>query len=189
MRCTDFRLRKTREKANILRNEQQSKQQRLKEGEAMKSTHNTIRAMAVGIGLTLLVVSGTAAMMAAFSGQPPVTDMYRRVAIEPVYQPVQPTTTAGHDNLLYERVTLADGTHQWMLTGESATSLTHMAQQRGDDEVEPVATAAQSDSIYAGGVNTVSYTLVAKPAGLNKTLKSCNRSAHDAYDLACVAAS
>ncbi|MDO9359887.1 MAG: hypothetical protein Q7T70_12940 [Polaromonas sp.] len=157
----------------------------------MKSTHNTIRAMAIGIGLTLLVVTGTAAMMAAFSAPPPVTDMYRRVAIEPVYQPVQPTAFPGHDNLLYERVTLADGTQQWMLTGESTTSLTNMAQQRGHDEVEAVAgnSTPANDSIYAGGVKTVSYTLLAKPAGLNKILKNCNGSSVDAYALACVSAS
>ncbi|MES2953822.1 MAG: hypothetical protein V4711_00135 [Pseudomonadota bacterium] len=127
----------------------------------MRSTHNTIRALAIGIGLTLLVITGTAAMMAAFSGPAPATDIYRRVAITP---PLDATThqATGHDSVLYERVVLADGRVQWVLTQEPATS-----------------------SIYSGTATSLSYTLVAKPAGLSKAVKNCNRSADNAYDIAC----
>jgi hypothetical protein len=124
----------------------------------MRSTHNTIHALAIGIGLTLLVITGTAAMMAAFSGPAPTTDIYRRVAITPAFEPTTHQAT-GHDTVLYQPVVLANGRVQWVLTEEADTS---------------------SDTD-----RTVSYTLVVKPAGLSKAVKNCNRSANNAYDIAC----
>lgn len=127
----------------------------------MRSTHNTIRALAIGIGLTLLVITGTAAMMAAFSSPAPATDIYRRVAITPTVE--QPTHQAtAHDSVLYEPVVLADGRVQWVLTEAPATA-----------------------SISPDAVKTVSYALVVKPAGLSKAVKNCNRSTSNAYDIAC----
>lgn len=127
----------------------------------MRSTHNTIRALAIGIGLTLLVITGTAAMMAAFASPAPATDIYRRVAITPTFEPITHQAT-GQDTVLYEPVVLANGRVQWVLTEAPDTA-----------------------SIYADAARTVSYTLVVKPAGLSKAVKNCNRSTSNAYDIAC----
>lgn len=153
----------------------------------MRSTHNTIRALSIGIGLTLLVVTGTAAMMAAFSGPSPAKDIYRRAAVAPVVESATHMAT-GHDTVLYERVVLADGRTQWVLTEEPDTSLAIMAKSANS---APEATLANnnnnnsSPTIYSGSVRAVSYTLVVKPSGLSKPVKSCSRSAYDAYDIAC----
>jgi hypothetical protein len=146
----------------------------------MRSTHNTIRAFVIAIGLTLLVVTGTAAMMAAFSTTPPATDVYRRVALTPTFEPATRVAT-GHDSVLYERVVLADGRVQWVLTEEPGTSLATLAQQAA-----PAAAQDNNTSgIFSGAARTVSYTLVVKPAGLSKAIKNCSRSAYVAYDIAC----
>lgn len=150
----------------------------------MRSTHNTIRALAIGLGLTLLVVTGTAAMMAAFSSPAPATDMYRRVAITPTIDPVTHVATA-HDSVLYERVILSDGRVQWVLTGEQDNPAT-LAQQR--DGAATVAKNNTSDTYSVpriGGTGHVNYTLAVKPAGLSKAVRHCSRSAYDAYDIAC----
>lgn len=142
----------------------------------MKSTHNTIRAWAIGLGLTLLVVTGTAAMMAAFSSSPPATDIYRRAAVSAAPAPLMAT---GHDSVLYERVVLADGRVQWVLVDEPATTLATSSDA-------PVTVADSNTSArYAGTDKAVSYTLVVKPVGLSKPVISCSRSAYGAYDIAC----
>lgn len=147
----------------------------------MKSTHSTIRALAIGLGLTLLVVTGTAAMMAAFSSPPAATDIYRRVAINPVSQPA-PLMATGHDSVLYERVVLADGRVQWVLIDEPLTSLSTLASST--ETAGPVANNT-NPNIYAGASRTVSYTLVVKPSGLSKPVNHCNRTAYGTYDIAC----
>lgn len=151
----------------------------------MRSTHNTIRALVIGIGLTLLVITGTAAMMAAFSGTVPAPGMYRRVAISPTFEPAAYRAT-GHDTVLYERVVLADGRAQWMLTEEPGTSLSTLPQGE-----EPATTVANNTtpSIYAGAARAVSYTLVVKPTGLSKAIKNCIHSTYDVYDIACTTVS
>jgi hypothetical protein len=144
----------------------------------MKSTHNTIRAFAIALGLTLLAVTGTAAMMAAFSLAPPATDIYRRVAITPTPEPA-PAMATGHDSVLYERVMLADGRVQWVLIEEPVTTLA----ARRD---APLAVASNSSAQLAGSAaKPVSYSLVVKPTGLSKSVTNCNRSAYGAYDIAC----
>lgn len=115
----------------------------------------------MGIGLTLLVITGTAAMMAVFSGPAPATDIYRRVAITPTFEPTTHQVT-GQDTVLYEPVVLADGRVQWVLSEAPDTA-----------------------SIYADAARTVSYTLVIKPAGLSKAVKNCNRLTSTTYDIAC----
>lgn len=146
----------------------------------MKSTHNTIRAFAIALGLTLLAVTGTAAMMAAFSVAPPATDIYRRVAITPTSEPA-PAMATGHDSVLYERVMLADGRVQWVLIEEPVTAL---AARR--DAPLAVASNSNSDAQLAGSAaKPVSYSLVVKPTGLSKSVTNCNRSAYGAYDIAC----
>lgn len=141
----------------------------------MRSTHNTIRALAIGLVLTLLVVTGTAAMMAAFSSTPPATDIYRRAAVTP--EPASMMAT-GHDSVLYERVVLVDGRVQWVLIDEPATTLARSAEA-------PTAAINTTPALHTSAVKTISYTLVVKPAGLSKPVTNCARSAHGAYDIAC----
>jgi hypothetical protein len=143
----------------------------------MRSRHNTIRAFAIGLGLTLLVVTGTAAMMAAFATAPPASDIYRRVAA-PAPEPA-PLMATGHDSVLYERVVLADGRVQWVLIDEPVTTLA-----KGSDRPAPVA-SSNTPALYAVAAKPVSYTLVVKPAGLSKPVTNCSRSAYGAYDIAC----
>lgn len=144
----------------------------------MKSRHNTLRALAIGLGLTLLVVTGTAAMMAAFSGPPPATDIYRRLANTPVSEPVTAMATA-HDSVLYERVVLADGKVQWVLIEAPGATLATRS--------EAALTLANSKAspAYSDTARPVSYTLVIKPTGLSKSVTNCSRSAYGAYDIAC----
>lgn len=138
----------------------------------MRSTHHTIRVISVGIGLALLVVSGTAAMIATFSGPISAPSGYAPLAAAPA-----PTSGAFHngdDNLLYERLARSDGSSQWVLVDEPAVS---------------VASAMLSGE----RLQPVSYALQGKPSGLNRVLKNCNigagsstkTKAVDAYDLSC----
>jgi len=143
----------------------------------MKSTHHTIRAISLGIGLALLVVSGTAAMIGAFSA--PLFTPQSGLHTPMVTSPAAGTPShSGDDSLLYERVARSDGSSQWVLVEEPSTN---------------VAVAANA----ANGLRPVSYTLQGKPAGLNKVLKNCNSlqangtksKANGAYDLSCTALS
>jgi hypothetical protein len=161
--------------------QRQATQRALKGVDGMKSTHNTLRALAVGIALTLLVITGTAAMMAAFSGPSRATDMYRSAVVAPIADPVKHMVT-GHDSVLYHRVVLADGRAQWVLTEERQTSLA--APTRGS---EAQVLLAETDEVSAApaGIRPASYTLGVKPSGLSKPVKDCGRSAYSAYDIAC----
>lgn len=150
----------------------------------MRSTHNTIRAWALGLGLTLLVVTGTAAMMAAFSASPPATDIYRRIAITPNVEPATHMAT-GHDSVLYERVMLPDGRVQWVLTEAPSTSTFALGTLANSSERAATMINNNTAPVYLGAVNTVSYTLVVKPVGLSKAIRNCSRAAYHAYDLAC----
>lgn len=137
----------------------------------MKSTHNTIRAISLGIGLALLVVSGTAAMIGAFSGplSAPQNGMHAPMVVAPA---AGTPSHSGDDSLLYERIARSDGSIQWVLVEE------------------PLVNVAAGT---ANGVRPVSYALQGKPAGLNKVLKNCNSTqgnatkskANGAYDLSC----
>ncbi len=81
---------------------------------------------------------------------------------------------AGEDSLLYTRVARADGSYRWVLTEE------------------PAAMLASGQPAMGPALANVSYTLVAKPAGLNKLMKNCSVAGSEgkpkpsaAYDLAC----
>lgn len=82
----------------------------------MKSTHNIIRALSIGIGLTLLLVTGTAAMIGIFSGPLQTFSLFHPVAITPVQLAAQ--QQPGSDSLLYERVAHNNGGYQWVLIDE-----------------------------------------------------------------------
>jgi hypothetical protein len=142
----------------------------------MKSTHNTIRALALGLGLTLLVVTGTAAMMAAFASSPPATDIYRRFATTTVPE-AAPLMATAHDSVLYERVVLADGRVQWVLIEEPGTTLA-----KSSEALPAVATHTPSETVSA---SSFSYVLAVKPAGLSKAVTDCRHSAYGVYDIAC----
>ena len=150
----------------------------------MKKVHHTFRVISLGIGLALLVVTGTAAMIGAFSG--PVFDpgLYPPVVTGPAAgtHPVH----SGDDSVLYERVARADGTHLWVLTGEPASS----GVQPGERETLAVAHAAPVASLQQ-----VSYALQAKPAGFSRTPKNCTSAAQgnskpkalsSSYDISCI---
>lgn len=151
----------------------------------MRSTHNTIRALAIGLGLTLLVITGTAAMMAAFSTPAPATDMYRRVAMTPSVDPVTHVATA-HDSVLYERVILPDGQVQWVLTDAQDKGPAIVAELSASPAtVTKNNTTGSYSAPRIGDTGRVNYTLAVKPAGLSKAVRNCSRSAYDAYDIAC----
>jgi hypothetical protein len=133
----------------------------------MQTTHNTFRAWGNAIGLSLLLATGTAALMGLLSGPAPGGNRpldlgaAHRTAAQP----------PGSDTLLYERVARSNGSYQWVLTAESGAALR-----------TPV----------AAGLQNVSYTLLARPAGLKKVVKNCNTYSaasramtYDAYDIAC----
>lgn len=163
----------------------------------MKHTHTLFRAISLAIGLALLVVTGTAAMIAAFSGPasaPRAYGVYGTYAEQPVLLALLPETAQapsmdGDDNVLYQRVTRADGTQVWELTPAAQTTL---AQENRSSPAMAMRYTAD-----ASGFSRVSYSLQGKPGGFSKTLKSCNsavtgtsskpetRPAYDAYDLSC----
>lgn len=132
----------------------------------MKSTHNRFRALGLGMGLALLMVTGTATLMAAFSSAAPAANLYRQAT--PAAPALHPSQHAqGDDTLFYERIVGYDGSHQWVLTAEPDARTTNAG-----------------PSIYAGGPTLVSYTLLAKPAGLNKAMRNCSRPR--VYDIVCI---
>lgn len=145
----------------------------------MKKVRHTFRVISLGIGLALLVVTGTAAMIGAFSG--PVFDpgLYPPVVIGPAAG-THPTHS-GDDSVLYERVARSDGTHLWVLTQEPLSSGAQ------PDERETLAAVA--------GVQQVSYALQARPAGFSRAPKNCTSAAHgsgkpktlsSSYDISCI---
>lgn len=150
----------------------------------MKSTHNKLRALGKSLGLALLLVTGTAAMMSAFSNQTPSftpSGVHRPAAAEPAFKAVQQTAS---DSLLYQHITQTNGSKRWVLL----------------DETQALAFApASRDILMADGpafdtaeLGRVSYTLQAKPAGWNRVLQNCSlaevgkpQGAVAAYDIAC----
>ena len=150
----------------------------------MKSTHNKLRALGKSLGFALLLVSGTAAMMSAFSNQTPSdtpNGVYRPVAAEPTLKAVKQTAS---DSLLYQHITQTNGSKRWVLL----------------EETQALAFApASRDILMADGpahetahLSSVSYTLQAKPAGWNRVLQNCSlaevgkpQGAAAAYDITC----
>jgi hypothetical protein len=158
----------------------------------MRNTHHMFRAISLAIGLALLVVTGTAAMMAAFSGPasaPRAYGAYDQPAVPaPLPDAAQAFSPAGDDHLLYQRVARADGTQEWELTPAPQT----LAQEHRASALVAMRPTFTPDTT---GFSRVSYSLQAKPGGFNKTLKSCNNSAVTgqdskpktlaAYDISC----
>lgn len=149
----------------------------------MKKMRHTFRVISLGVGLALLVVTGTAAMIGAFSG--PVFDpgLYPPVVTGPAAG-AHPTHS-GDDSVLYERVARSDGSHVWVLTEEPPSSVA----QSGKPETPAVATAP------VAGLQQVSYALQAKPAGFSRAPKNCTSAAHgsskskalsSSYDISCI---
>lgn len=157
----------------------------------MRNTHYLFRAISLAIGLALLVVTGTAAMIAAFSGPASTPRAYgaydQPVVLAPLPAAAQALSLAGDDHLLYQRVARADGTQEWELTPAPQTAL---AQDNRSSAV-----VAMRPALDAPVFSRVSYSLQARPGGFSKTLKSCNNSALTsqgakpktlaAYDISC----
>ncbi|MDO8371644.1 MAG: hypothetical protein Q7T39_06900 [Polaromonas sp.] len=159
----------------------------------MRNTHHMFRAISLAIGLTLLVVTGTAAMMAAFSGPASAPRTYgaydQPVVLAPLPAAAQALSPAGDDHLLYQRVARADGTQAWELTPAPQTTLAQENRSSAVVAMRPTLT------LNTPGFSRVSYSLQAKPGGFSKTLKSCNNNALTgqsvkpktlaAYDISC----
>jgi len=151
------------------------------------------RAITLAIGLALLVVTGTAAMMAAFSGPASTPRAYgsydQPVVIAPLPDAAQALSPAGDDHVLYQRVARADGTQAWELTPAPQTTLAQ------DNRSSAVVAMRPTLTLDSPGFTRVSYSLQAKPVGFSKTLKSCNSNAVTgqgakpktmaAYDISC----
>ena len=153
----------------------------------MRSHHNLFRALSLGFGLALLVVTGTAAMIGAFSrplsGSGAPFSAYRPVSASPQFEAIQQAAAA--DSLLYERVASSQGGYRWVLTGEAQATEFPQATRDTLAAIRPVPETAS--------LSTISYTLQAKPAGWNKQLKNCADidavipgRRHGAYDISCV---
>ena len=150
----------------------------------MKSTHNKLRALGKSLGLALLLVTGTATMMRAFSDQTsPVTPngVHRPEAAESALKAVQQTAS---DSLLYQHITQTNGSKRWVLLDENH-ALAFAPASRDILMVDGPA----FDTLELG---RVSYSLQAKPAGWNRVLQNCNlaevgkaQGAAADYDIAC----
>lgn len=156
----------------------------------MRNTHPMFRAISLAIGLALLVVTGTAAMIAAFSGPASTPRAYgaydQPVVLAPLPAAAQALSLAGDDHLLYQRVARADGTQEWELTPAPPTTL---AQENGSSAV-----VAMRLALDAPGFSRISYSLQARPGGFSKPLKSCSSALTGqgskpktlaAYDISC----
>lgn len=150
----------------------------------MKSTHNKLRALGKGLGLAFLLVTGTAAMMSAFSSATPsdVPDgIFLPSATAAVPRAVQQPTS---DSVLYQRITHTDGSQHWVLLDETQA---HAFAPASRDIL-----MAEQPATETATISRVSYTLQAKPAGWNRVLKNCAQAesgkplgAAAAYDIAC----
>ena len=150
----------------------------------MKSTHNKLLALGKSLGLALLLVTGTAAMMSAFSNQTPSvtpSGVPRPAAVEPAFKAVQQTAS---DSLLYQHITQTNGSKRWVLLNETQ-ALAFVPSSRDILMVD-------GPAFDTAELGRVSYTLQAKPAGWNRVLQNCSlaevgkpQGAVAAYDIAC----
>ncbi|MDI1274168.1 hypothetical protein [Polaromonas sp.] len=157
----------------------------------MRNTYHLFRAISLTIGLALLVVTGTAAMMAAFSSGPASAPRaYGQMVLAPLPEAAQASgqalSPAGDDHVLYQRVARADGTQAWELTPAPQTT------EATDNRSKAV--VAMRPTFDDPGFSRVSYSLQAKPAGFSKALKSCTHAVigqgaklktMGAYDISC----
>ncbi len=150
----------------------------------MKSTHHLFRVASLAIGLALLMVTGTAAMIGTLSKPLPNSQagLHYPVGVQPAADTAA-TNTADADTLLYQRVVRSDGSVQWALVEEPSTTLA----LRGNTDTP----AADNALVISGaGLQRANYMLSAKPAGLNKAVKNCGASGARAsaayvYDIRC----
>lgn len=155
----------------------------------MRNTHHLFRAVSLTIGLALLVVTGTAAMMAVLSSGPASAPRAygQPLVLAPLPEAAQTLSSAGDDHVLYQRVARADGSWAWELTPASQDTLA----QNNSATVVAMRPAFTPDT---AGFSRVSYTLQPQPAGLARALKNCNNAMTGAgartktlaaYDLSC----
>ena len=131
----------------------------------MKSTHNQLHALAKGLILAFLLVTGAATMMGVLYSTTPVDRsggvfLASATAASPTAAQQPPD-----DSVLYQRVTHADGSRSWALL-EEAQALAFFPTSRD-------LLMAESPESDTGSTGRVSYVLHAKPAGWQKALKNC----------------
>lgn len=150
----------------------------------MKSTHNQLHALAKGLALAFLLVTGAATMMGVFSSTTPVD---RSGGIFPVSAVAASSMSAqqpSDDSVLYQRITQTNGSRSWVLL-EEAQALAFYPASRD-------LLMAESPTSDTGSISRVSYVLQAKPAGWEKVLKNCAQiesgkpiGSAAAYNIAC----
>jgi hypothetical protein len=149
----------------------------------MKSTHHLLRVVGLALGLALLMVTGTAAMIGTLSTS--LLPAHQIALATPVDAPgAQQFARANEptsDTVLYERVVRSDGSSQWTLVEEPSANL---ALRR-----TPEPAAMGLAAIPGADLQRVSYLFAAKPAGLNKAVKNCSAQApagaSNVYNLFC----
>ncbi|HYW56534.1 MAG TPA: hypothetical protein VE934_06225 [Polaromonas sp.] len=148
----------------------------------MKSTHHLVRVTSLAIGLALLMVTGTAAMISTFSA-PHQRAEHASLMTRVGNSAEVATHSAGDDTLLYQRVIRSDGSAHWALVEEASTTLA----LRANTDIASDSPVALSTL----GIHRVNYMLTAKPGGLNKAVKNCGAgsqtrsSAAGVYDILC----
>jgi hypothetical protein len=156
----------------------------------MRNTHHLFRAISLTIGLALLVVTGTAAMLAVFSSGPASAPRAygQPLVLAPLPEAAQAISSAGDDHVLYQRVARADGSWAWELTPASQDTLAQ------DNRSAAVVAMRPTRTFDTPGFSRVSYSLQARPGGFAKALKNCNNTMTGpgakaktlaAYDLSC----
>ena len=150
----------------------------------MKSTHNQLHALAKGLALAFLLVTGTATMMGVFSSTTPVDRSGSVFPVSAVAASPRAAQKPSDDSVLYQRITHTNGSQSWVMLEESQALAFSPASRD--------LLMAESPGSDTGSISRVSYVLQAKPAGWQKALKNCAEiesgkpmGAAAAYNIAC----
>ena len=150
----------------------------------MKSTHNQLHALAKGLALAFLLVTGAATMMGVFSSTTPVDRSGGIFPVSAVAASSMAAQQPSDDSVLYQRITQTNGSRSWVLL-EEAQALAFYPASRD-------LLMAESPTSDTGSISRVSYVLHAKPAGWQKVLKNCAQiesgkpiGSAAAYNIAC----
>ena len=150
----------------------------------MKSTHNQLHALAKGLALAFLLVTGAAIMRGVFSSSTPVDRSGGIFPVSALAASPRAAQQSSDDSVLYQRITHTNGSQSWILL-EEAQALAYSPASRD-------LLMAESPGSDTGSISRVSYVLQAKPAGWQKVLKNCAEiesgkpmGAAAAYSIAC----
>ena len=131
----------------------------------MKSTHNQLQALAKGLVLAFLLVTGAATMMGVFSSASAVNSSGGVFPILAIAASPKATQQPSDDSVLYQRITHINGSRSWVML-EEVQALAFSPSSRD-------LLMAESPESDTGSISRVSYVLRAKPAGWQKALKNC----------------